>query len=142
MDRAAHLDALLVKATSGEVSCGSEEQQGPHTTALENCVQDGKEIRKGETVANGAQGQDTSVPASQTLSPRPPSNATGSTPAHQESASLVIDPRSDSKPRSTNANQIRKALTLKEKRVGTRALVEKTREAFLLEMAIDTRKAG
>lgn len=36
----------------------------------------------------------------------------------------------------------RRALKWEQKYCGTKALVEKTREAFLLQMAVDTRKAG
>ncbi|CDJ28388.1 uncharacterized protein EMH_0001160 [Eimeria mitis] len=126
-------------AKSSETSRGSEEPQGAPATA--NAVKDEGSITKGDTVSPPAEGQVAPVPGSHGSSPHPSADAAGSPPAHQESASLGRDPRSQSKQKNTDPSQIRKTLNSTEKRGGTRALVEKTREAFLLQMAIDTRKA-
>lgn len=133
---------LLVKDNSGELKYVSEGPQSAPESGVANPVHNEVVNLRGDAVVPPAEGHDTAAPASQDLSPCLTSNAAGSPPAHQENASLVIDSSSESKKRSANPNQIRKTLNMTERRGGTRALVEKTREAFLLQMAIDTRKAG
>lgn len=68
------------------------------------------------------------------------SGAAGDTDA-EEDVSMAGNNR-DSAQQTTGDDQAQTTLKWAERRGGTRALVEKTREAFLLQMAIDTRKAG
>lgn len=106
-------------------------------------------FREGETEAlpttlpEGTQRHSLSTVASCSTSAR------GSTLAAQQGASLieaaaalVCLPGAESQQRSLQDKDSEKAFKWNRKSGGTRALVEKTREAFLLQMAVDTRKAG
>ncbi|CDI75417.1 hypothetical protein, conserved [Eimeria praecox] len=135
---------MLVKAKSSEISSGSGKPQGATASGIANPLQDEERVSRGDAVAPAAEAQDgqgATVAASKGLPSYSPANTAGNPSAYQENASFVADCRDEPKQRSANPNQILKPLNLTEKRGGTRALVEKTREAFLLQMAIDTRKA-
>lgn len=94
-------------------------------------------------VPESTQRHSVSTPASCSTSARGSSLAVqGGGPLIEAAAALVCMPGVKSRQRNQKDKDAQKFLKWNRKSGGTRDLVEKTREAFLLQMAVDTRKAG